>query len=166
MATTQPTPRLPLSRERILRAALDRADEGGIESVTMRKLGQALGFEAMSLYNYVANKDDALAGRRLGHGHPEERNLRPRRPPASPLGVHPADVARPRPARTVALHGLAPRPATRRGLLGRDDLPRLPRPRRTHLRLLALADEPLVHPRRGLGHGGDAGAVDQRRRVP
>jgi AcrR family transcriptional regulator len=62
MATTQPTPRLPLSRERILRAALDRADEGGIESVTMRKLGQALGFEAMSLYNYVANKDDVLDG--------------------------------------------------------------------------------------------------------
>src|SRR5882724_3959577 len=62
MATTQPTPRLPLSRERILRAALDRADEGGIESVTMRRLGQALGFEAMSLYNHVANKDDVLDG--------------------------------------------------------------------------------------------------------
>src|SRR5882672_8708924 len=62
MATTQPTPRLPLSRERILRAALDRADEGGIESLTMRKLGQTLGFEAMSLYNYVANKDDLIDG--------------------------------------------------------------------------------------------------------
>ena len=62
MATTQPAPRLPLSRERILRAALDRADEGGIESLTMRKLGRALGFEAMSLYNYVANKDDVLDG--------------------------------------------------------------------------------------------------------
>jgi AcrR family transcriptional regulator len=55
-------PRLPLSRDRILRAALELVDEGGIESLTMRKLGQALGFEAMSLYNHVANKDDVLDG--------------------------------------------------------------------------------------------------------
>src|SRR6266581_8604688 len=61
MATTT-EPRLPLSRDRILHAALDLADEGGIESLTMRKLGQALGFEAMSLYNHVANKDDVLDG--------------------------------------------------------------------------------------------------------
>jgi len=37
-------------------------DEGGIESLSMRKLGQALGVEAMSLYNHVANKDDLLDG--------------------------------------------------------------------------------------------------------
>jgi AcrR family transcriptional regulator len=55
-------PRLPLSRDRILEAALALADESGIESVTMRKLGQALGFEAMSLYNHVADKDDVLGG--------------------------------------------------------------------------------------------------------
>src|SRR2546423_5937392 len=55
-------PRLPLSRDRILHAALELADEHGIESLTMRKLGQALGFEAMSLYNHVANKDDVLDG--------------------------------------------------------------------------------------------------------
>src|SRR3954467_4208293 len=54
--------RLPLSRERILQTALELADENGIESVTMRKLGQVLGFEAMSLYNHVANKDDVLDG--------------------------------------------------------------------------------------------------------
>ena len=59
---TQTEPRLPLSRDRILQAALELADEGGIESLTMRKLGQTLGFEAMSLYNYVANKDDLLDG--------------------------------------------------------------------------------------------------------
>jgi AcrR family transcriptional regulator len=58
----QPEPRLPLSRDRILRTALDLADEHGIDAVTMRKLGQALGFEAMSLYNHVANKDDVLDG--------------------------------------------------------------------------------------------------------
>ena len=45
-----------------MQAALELADEGGIESLTMRKLGQTLGFEAMSLYNYVANKDDLLDG--------------------------------------------------------------------------------------------------------
>ena len=59
---TKTEPRLPLSRDRILHAALGLADEGGIESLTMRKLGQALGFEAMSLYNHVANKDDVLDG--------------------------------------------------------------------------------------------------------
>ena len=55
-------PRLPLSRERILRAALAIADEQGIEALSMRKLAQALGFEAMSLYNHVANKSDLLDG--------------------------------------------------------------------------------------------------------
>src|SRR5215210_6842108 len=54
--------RLPLTRDRILRAALALVDEGGIGSLTMRNLGQALGFEAMSLYNHVANKDDVLDG--------------------------------------------------------------------------------------------------------
>jgi AcrR family transcriptional regulator len=51
-----------LSRERVLRAAVAMADKGGIESVTMRNLGQKLGVEAMSLYNHVANKDDILDG--------------------------------------------------------------------------------------------------------
>jgi len=62
MATETTQPRLPLSRDRILRAALKLADDGGIESISMRKLGQALGFEAMSLYNYVSGKDDVLDG--------------------------------------------------------------------------------------------------------
>jgi AcrR family transcriptional regulator len=55
-------PRLPLSRDRILATALELADERGLEAVTMRELGRALGFEAMSLYNHVANKDDVLDG--------------------------------------------------------------------------------------------------------
>jgi AcrR family transcriptional regulator len=54
--------RTPLSRERVLRAAIALADAGGIESVSMRKLGQELGVEAMSLYNHVANKDDIQNG--------------------------------------------------------------------------------------------------------
>jgi AcrR family transcriptional regulator len=55
-------PRTPLNRERVLRAAIALADTGGIDSLTMRKLGQELGVEAMSLYNHVANKDDILDG--------------------------------------------------------------------------------------------------------
>jgi AcrR family transcriptional regulator len=54
--------RVPLSRERVLRAAIELADAGGIEALTMRRLGQELGVEAMSLYNHVANKDDILTG--------------------------------------------------------------------------------------------------------
>src|SRR3954453_8440813 len=49
-----------LSRERVLRAAIRLADEGGIESLTMRKLARTLGVEAMSLYHHVANKGDLV----------------------------------------------------------------------------------------------------------
>jgi len=56
------TVRPPLSRDRILRAALDLADRDGFESCTMRKLGSRLGVEAMSLYRHVASKDDLLDG--------------------------------------------------------------------------------------------------------
>jgi AcrR family transcriptional regulator len=55
-------PRAPLSRERVLRAALALADEGGIEALTMRRLGERLQVEAMSLYNHIAGKDDILDG--------------------------------------------------------------------------------------------------------
>src|SRR3984893_17741578 len=54
--------RMPLSRERVLPAAVAFADESGIGSLSMRKLGDALGVEAMSLYNHVANKDELLNG--------------------------------------------------------------------------------------------------------
>ena len=55
-------PRIPLSRERVLAAAVELADEEGIEALSMRRLGQALGVQAMSLYNHVANKDEILDG--------------------------------------------------------------------------------------------------------
>jgi len=55
-------PRLGLTRDRILRAALNLADTSGVESLTMRGLGENLGFEAMSLYHHVSNKDDVLDG--------------------------------------------------------------------------------------------------------
>ena len=55
-------PRTPLSRERVLRAAMALADAGGIESVTMRLLAQDLGVKAMSLYNHVTDKADIVDG--------------------------------------------------------------------------------------------------------
>jgi AcrR family transcriptional regulator len=54
--------RAPLSRDQVLRAAVALADEGGIGALSMRKLGQVLGVEAMSLYNHVASKGDLLDG--------------------------------------------------------------------------------------------------------
>src|SRR5262252_3453284 len=59
--TTTPD-RAPLNRQRVLRAALDLADQHGLEALTMRRLGQALGVEAMSLYNHIASKQDVLDG--------------------------------------------------------------------------------------------------------
>lgn len=61
-AETTTVARAPLSRERVLLAAVKLADEGGIESVSMRKIGVELGVEAMSLYNHVANKEEILDG--------------------------------------------------------------------------------------------------------
>jgi AcrR family transcriptional regulator len=55
-------PRARLSRDRVLRTAIELADANGIEALTMRKLGEVLGVEAMSLYNHVANKSDLLNG--------------------------------------------------------------------------------------------------------
>jgi AcrR family transcriptional regulator len=54
--------RTPLTRDRILRAAMTLADEGGIKAVSMRKIAQELGVEAMSLYNHVASKDEIVDG--------------------------------------------------------------------------------------------------------
>ena len=54
--------RVPLSRERVLRAAFDRTDKDGVESLSMRKLAQQLGVEAMSLYRHVRNKGDIVDG--------------------------------------------------------------------------------------------------------
>ena len=64
MAQRQPReePKEPLSRERVLRTAIELADREGIGSLTMRRLAQELGIEAMSLYHYVRGKDDILAG--------------------------------------------------------------------------------------------------------
>jgi AcrR family transcriptional regulator len=64
--TTEPAAaterRAPLTRARVLDAAVDLADREGIDAVSMRRLGQELGVEAMSLYTHVKSKDDLLDG--------------------------------------------------------------------------------------------------------
>jgi len=58
---TRTKTRKPLTRERVLEQAIVLADKEGIEGLSMRKLGQALGVEAMSLYNHLANKGELIA---------------------------------------------------------------------------------------------------------
>ena len=58
MATT----RTPLNRQRVLDAAVALADRDGVAALSMRKLAQELGVEAMSLYHHVVNKDAILDG--------------------------------------------------------------------------------------------------------
>ena len=54
--------RTPLTRARVLEAAVTLADEQGLEALSMRRLGAELDVEAMSLYNHVSDKDDLLDG--------------------------------------------------------------------------------------------------------
>ena len=62
MPKLQAPPRLPLTRDLILNTAKRLADGHGLAELSMRKLAQMLGVEAMSLYNHVANKKDVLSG--------------------------------------------------------------------------------------------------------
>ena len=55
-------PRVPLSRERVLGAAVALADDGGVDALSMRKLAQELGVVPMALYKHVSNKDELLDG--------------------------------------------------------------------------------------------------------
>ena len=59
---TLPADRVPLTRERLLRAAIELADTDGVDGLSMRRLGHVLGVEAMSLYHHVRNKADILDG--------------------------------------------------------------------------------------------------------
>jgi AcrR family transcriptional regulator len=58
----RPGERAPLSRERVLRGAVAVADAAGIGALTIRSLARELGVKPMSLYHYVANKDEILDG--------------------------------------------------------------------------------------------------------
>jgi len=61
-AAQGPPPRTPLTRERVLQTALDLADTSGIASLTIRRIAEQVGVEAMSLYYHVANKEAILDG--------------------------------------------------------------------------------------------------------
>jgi len=54
-------PRPALSRERIVDAAMDLADASGVRTLSMRHIGDRLGVQAMSLYNYITGKDELLS---------------------------------------------------------------------------------------------------------
>ena len=60
--TAQTERRAPLTRERILEAGVALADRGGLDNLSMRKLGQELGVDAMAIYRHVKGKDDLLDG--------------------------------------------------------------------------------------------------------
>ena len=62
MARRTARDRAPLNRDRVLRAAVELADEQGVAALTMERIGSRLGVEAMSLYRHVRNKDDILDG--------------------------------------------------------------------------------------------------------
>ena len=51
-----------LSRDAVLRAGVRVADEGGLDALTMQRVGEQVGAEAMSLYRHVRNKEDLLDG--------------------------------------------------------------------------------------------------------
>ncbi|HJW61801.1 MAG TPA: TetR family transcriptional regulator, partial [Actinomycetota bacterium] len=55
-------PRVPLSRERVLRAAVALADEHGVEAISMRRIAGELGVVPMALYKHVSSKDELLDG--------------------------------------------------------------------------------------------------------
>ena len=137
----------------MLQAAVALADEAGIESLSMRRLGQELGVEAMSLYNHVANKDDLLNGItdlvlgeiELPDGEEDWKSALRRHAisahdvlVAHRLGLQAGAVARHRVARLGAARGLDAPAAARRRLLARGDVSRVSRPRRAHPRLHAV----------------------------
>lgn len=62
MPDVDPSARRPLTRDRVIHAAADLADRGGLGALTMRRLGAELGVEAMALYRHVANKEEILDG--------------------------------------------------------------------------------------------------------
>lgn len=61
-AKRSPAPRVPLTRERALDVAMALCDAGGLADLSMRRLAQELGVEAMSLYHHVPSKDAILDG--------------------------------------------------------------------------------------------------------
>jgi TetR/AcrR family tetracycline transcriptional repressor len=62
MKTNEIRTREPLTRDRVIEAALRVMDEEGLEAVSMRRVAREVGVEAMSLYHHVEDKEDLLDG--------------------------------------------------------------------------------------------------------
>ncbi len=60
MSQSEAPRRVPLDRDRVVRAAIALADQGGIRALTMRKLAETLDVVPMALYKHVTNKDELL----------------------------------------------------------------------------------------------------------
>ena len=71
--------RTPLNRDRVLQVAIELADRDGLEALSMRKLGQELGVDAMALYRHVRNKDDLTTGSSSGSSARSSGRTRPAR---------------------------------------------------------------------------------------
>ena len=154
-------------------AALDLADASGIESLSMRKLGEAVGVEAMSLYNHVPSKGDLLDGmidlvfseielpaaRTAGRRRCAQRAISARAVAvAPPLGHRPDGVAELTRARDAAPPRRRSRVPAAGRLPGRAGRARLLSPGQLHLRLRPAGGEPAIRHRRGdlrarAGHG-------------
>src|SRR5215212_6340662 len=128
-----PKERVPLSRERVLRGAIAVADSAGVRALTIRSLAAELGVTPMSVYYYVANKseildgivDEVFAEIDLPPGDRSTGQVRPSSAEPPPLGDRPLGVpqdTRPHDVDTPRRHD---RHTAERGLLGRDDRPRL-----------------------------------------
>jgi AcrR family transcriptional regulator len=118
------TSKARLTKERVLSTALELVDAEGLEALTMRRLGQELGRDPMSLYRYAANRAELLDGvsemvlnelaifpddpewqaqlrriahdlRRLALRHPNIVPLLVTRPLSTPLGMRPLGTLRP-----------------------------------------------------------------------
>ena len=151
MATQQAAtdePRVPLSRDRVLRAAIGLADEAGIESLSMRKLGAGArrrgdvavqprrqqGRHPERHRRHRRERDRAAATRsRLEGGPPDDGASRPTTSSSDiPWAAEPHVVGERSPARAMALHERDPRMPSGGRLLGRDDRSRLSRPGEPH----------------------------------
>ena len=95
--------RVPLNRARVLQAAVDLADRDGIDAVSMRRLGQDLGIEAMSLYTHVRGKEDLL------DGMVDAVSARSRSTSRVPTGGRPCDGTSSPPASVMLRHRWAAR---------------------------------------------------------
>ena len=158
--------RAPLTRDRVLRAALELADQGGTQALTMQRIGRRLGVEAMSLYRPRSQQGrhprrdrrprlrrDRAAGRslELAHDAPCQIHLDPRGPAPASLGDQPHRVAADAwPGQSPRTRGHPDRPARRRVLGGHGD-PRLQPRRRLRARVRAAGGEPPVQRRRRAG---------------